>query len=64
MLKECNTLILDEPTNHLDVLAKEVLKEALKAFKGTIVLVCHEPEFYEDLVTDTIDAEKWTTKLI
>ena len=64
MLKECNTLILDEPTNHLDVLAKEALKEALKAFKGTIVLVCHEPEFYEDLVTDTIDAEKWTTKLI
>lgn len=64
MLKECNTLILDEPTNHLDVLAKESLKEALLAFKGTIVLVCHEKEFYEDLVTDVIDAEKWTTKLI
>ncbi|MDE7162350.1 MAG: ATP-binding cassette domain-containing protein, partial [Anaeroplasmataceae bacterium] len=64
MLKECNTLILDEPTNHLDVLAKEALKEALLAFKGTIVLVCHEKEFYEGLVTDIIDAEKWTTKLI
>ena len=60
MLKECNTLILDEPTNHLDVLAKEALME----FKGTIVLVCHEPEFYNGLVTDVLDAEKWTTKLI
>lgn len=64
MLKECNTLILDEPTNHLDVLAKESLKEALIAFKGTIVLVCHEKEFYEGLVTDVIDAEKWTTKIL
>ena len=64
MLKECNTLILDEPTNHLDVLAKEALKEALIDFKGTIILVCHEPEFYNGLVTDVLDAEKWTTKLI
>ena len=64
MLKECNTLILDEPTNHLDVLAKDALKEALIDFKGTIILVCHEPEFYNGLVTDVLDAEKWTTKLI
>lgn len=64
MLKECNTLVLDEPTNHLDVLAKESLKDALNAFKGTIVLVCHEPEFYSDIVTDVLDAEKWTTKIL
>ena len=64
MLKECNTLVLDEPTNHLDVYAKESLKEALKAFKGTIVLVCHEPDFYSDIVTDVFDAEKWTTKIL
>lgn len=64
MLRECNTLILDEPTNHLDVLAKESLKNALKAFKGTIVLVCHENEFYEGLVTEELDAEQWTTKII
>jgi ATPase subunit of ABC transporter with duplicated ATPase domains len=64
MLHECNTLVLDEPTNHLDYLAKESLKEALKAFKGTIVLVCHEPEFYSDIVTDVLDAEKWTTKIL
>ncbi len=64
MLKECNTLILDEPTNHLDVLAKDALKEALKSFKGTIILVCHEKEFYEDIVTNVIDAERFTTKII
>ncbi|MGM9970624.1 MAG: ribosomal protection-like ABC-F family protein [Anaeroplasma sp.] len=64
MLKECNTLVLDEPTNHLDVYAKESLKEAIKAFKGTVVLVCHEPEFYSDIVTDVFDAEKWTTKIL
>lgn len=64
MLKECNTLVLDEPTNHLDVLAKESLKEALKQFKGTIVLVCHEPDFYQDIVTDVLDAEGWTTKIL
>ena len=64
MLKECNTLVLDEPTNHLDVYAKESLKEAIKAFKGTVVLVCHEPEFYSDIVTDIFDAEKWTTKIL
>ncbi len=64
MLMECNTLILDEPTNHLDVLAKESLKEAIRNFKGTVVLVCHEKEFYEDIVTDVIDAERFTTKII
>ena len=62
--QETNTLILDEPTNHLDVLAKEALKDALRAYKGTIILVCHEKEFYEDLVDEVIDAEKWTTKII
>lgn len=62
--EETNTLILDEPTNHLDVLAKEALKDALRAYKGTIILVCHEKEFYEDLVDEVIDAEKWTTKII
>lgn len=64
MLKECNTLVLDEPTNHLDVLAKESLKDALKQFKGTIVLVCHEDDFYKDIVTDVLDAEQWTTKIL
>jgi ATPase subunit of ABC transporter with duplicated ATPase domains len=64
MLTECNTLVLDEPTNHLDVLAKEALKEALLQFKGTIVLVCHENDFYKDVVTRIEDCEKWTTKIL
>ena len=64
MLKEMNWLILDEPTNHLDVDAKEELKRALKAFKGTILLVSHEPEFYRDLVTEVWNVEDWTTKIV
>ncbi len=62
MLEEANWLVLDEPTNHLDVDAKEALKTALKEFKGTIVIVSHEPDFYEDWVTDIWNVEDWTTK--
>ena len=47
MNRENNVLILDEPTNHLDVDAKEELKRALQAFKGSILMVCHEPDFYD-----------------
>lgn len=61
--KETNILLLDEPTNHLDVDAKDELKRALMAYKGSILMVCHEPEFYEGLVTDVWDATKWTTKI-
>lgn len=60
MLKDVNWLVLDEPTNHLDVDAKEELKRALIDFKGTIVLVSHEPEFYEDWVTDIWNVENWS----
>lgn len=62
--KETNILILDEPTNHLDVEAKDELKRALNEYKGTILLVCHEPEFYEDVVTETWNCEEWTTKIV
>lgn len=61
--RETNVLLLDEPTNHLDVDAKAELKRALSAYKGSILLVCHEPEFYEGLVTDVWDCTKWTTKI-
>lgn len=62
--RETNILLLDEPTNHLDVDAKEELKRALKAYKGSLLMVCHEPEFYQDIVTDIWDCGSWTTKLI
>ncbi len=61
---ETNILIFDEPTNHLDVDAKDELKRALKEYKGTILLVSHEPEFYKDIVTEIWNCEDWTTKII
>ena len=62
--KNTNVLLLDEPTNHLDVDAKDELKRALKEYRGSILLICHEPEFYEDIVSEVWDCSKWTTKLI
>ncbi len=62
--KETNLLILDEPTNHLDVDAKDELKRALKEYKGSILLISHEPEFYRDIATDIWNCESWTTKLV
>ncbi|MED4130596.1 ABC-F family ATP-binding cassette domain-containing protein [Shouchella miscanthi] len=62
--RESNILVLDEPTNHLDVDAKEELKRALKAYKGSIMLISHEPEFYQDIVTETWNCESWTTKVV
>ena len=63
MNRESNVLLLDEPTNHLDVDAKEELKCALKAYKGSILLICHEPEFYEGLATDVWDCKEWALRL-
>lgn len=62
--RETNLLLLDEPTNHLDVDAKAELKRALIAYKGSILMVCHEPDFYEGLATDVWDCTKWTTRLV
>lgn len=59
LMNESNWLLFDEPTNHLDITAKEELKRALKAYKGTIVLVSHEPDFYEDWVTKVWNVEEW-----
>lgn len=60
---ETNILVLDEPTNHLDIDAKDELKRALKAYKGSILMISHEPEFYQDIVTDIWNCEDWTTKV-
>ena len=64
MLKDINFLVLDEPTNHLDVEAKDELKKAIREFKGTVLLVCHEPEFYSDIVDDVWNIEDFTTKIV
>ena len=61
--RESNVLVLDEPTNHLDVDAKDELKRALQAYKGSILMVCHEPDFYEGLATQVWDCTQWTTKV-
>lgn len=62
MNRESNILFLDEPTNHLDVDAKDELKRALLEYKGTIILICHEPEFYDGLCDKVIDCSEWTLK--
>lgn len=62
--KDTNILLLDEPTNHLDVDAKDALKKALIEYKGSILLICHEPEFYKDVVSEVWDCSKWTTKIL
>ncbi|AYC28748.1 ABC-F family ATP-binding cassette domain-containing protein [Paenisporosarcina cavernae] len=59
MMEESNWLLFDEPTNHLDIFAKEELKRAMSEYKGTIVLVSHEPDFYEGLVTKVWNVEDW-----
>ena len=60
MNRENNVLVLDEPTNHLDVDAKDELKRALKEYKGSILMVCHEPDFYEGWMDQIWDFNKLT----
>ena len=57
---ETNILLLDEPTNHLDIDAKDELKRALKEYKGAVLLVCHEPEFYDGLVDKVWNLEEYS----
>ena len=59
MNRETNVLLLDEPTNHLDVDAKEELKRALSAYRGSILLICHEPDFYEGFATRVVDCSQF-----
>lgn len=57
-----NVLLLDEPTNHLDTDAKDELKRALLEYRGSLLLICHEPEFYEGLATEVWDCMEWSLK--
>lgn len=61
--KPTNILLLDEPTNHLDVDAKAELKRALMEYKGSILMVCHEPDFYDGLATDVWDCSQWSLRI-
>jgi ATP-binding cassette subfamily F protein 3 len=55
LLQPVNLLILDEPTNHLDIKTKEILKDALKAFDGTLILVSHDRDFLDGLATKVFE---------
>ncbi|WP_266205901.1 ABC-F family ATP-binding cassette domain-containing protein [Pontibacter kalidii] len=55
LLQPVNLLILDEPTNHLDIKTKDILKDALKAFDGTIILVSHDRDFLDGLATKVFE---------
>ncbi|MGO0907453.1 ABC-F family ATP-binding cassette domain-containing protein [Clostridioides difficile] len=58
MLSPCNFLILDEPTNHFDAETKDALQNALKQFKGSIILVSHEEKFYKGWIDKVFNIEK------
>lgn len=64
MQNPANVLVLDEPTNHLDIDAKAELAKAIKEFKGTVLLVCHESEFYTEVVDEVWDVSDWSTKIV
>ena len=64
MHQPSNVLVLDEPTNHLDEDAKNELQRALQAYEGSVLMVCHEPYFYESFADKIINCEEWTTKQI
>jgi ATP-binding cassette subfamily F protein 3 len=58
LLQPVNLLILDEPTNHLDIKTKDILKEALVAFDGTLILVSHDRDFLDGLATKVFEFGK------
>lgn len=64
MLLPSNVLIFDEPTNHLDVEAKEALSKALHDYSGTVIVVSHEADFYQDWVDKVWDIEAWSEKVL
>ncbi len=61
--RESNVLLLDEPTNHLDVDAKTELKRALSEYKGSLLIICHEPDFIDGLVKTVWNLEEYSNLL-
>jgi ATP-binding cassette subfamily F protein 3 len=64
LMQRANTLILDEPTNHLDIRSKETLQDAIKLFPGTVILVSHDRDFLDPLVTKVLEVRKDGTRLL
>ena len=64
LMKRANTIILDEPTNHLDIRSKEVLQDAIREFDGTIILVSHDRDFLDPVVTKVLEVRKDGTRLL
>jgi len=62
LLQPFNVLVMDEPTNHLDIASKNVLKEALKKFKGTLILVSHDRDFVQGLCEKVISFKQREVK--
>src|SRR5690606_27819901 len=62
LLKPINVLLMDEPTNHLDIASKNVLKQALKKFEGTLVIVSHDRDFLEGLTDKVYEFKNRTIK--
>ena len=61
--RPCNILVLDEPTNHLDPDAKDELRNAISEYPGTVLLVCHEEEFFTGLVDEVWDMKQYSLKV-
>ena len=64
LLKPINFLVMDEPTNHLDMNSKDVLKNSLQSFEGTLLVVSHDRDFLEGLVTKTIEFRDQNVKTL